>query len=51
MGGDILYIIAAVLIIIWIVAFFGYNVTDFVHLLIGIAVLLILVRLISGRRL
>jgi len=48
---NILYIIAVVFIILWAVGYFGYNAGKFIHILIFVAVVLILLRIISGRRL
>ncbi|RPA69700.1 lmo0937 family membrane protein [Cyclobacteriaceae bacterium YHN15] len=48
--GNLLYIIAVVLIIIWAVGFLGYNSGGLIHVLLVIAVVAILLRVISGRR-
>jgi len=48
--GNILYIIAVVLIIAWLIGFVGYSLGGVIHILLIIAVIAIIVRLISGRR-
>ena len=46
-----LYTIAIVLIVLWLLGFVSsYTMGGFIHILIVVAVVLILVRLISGRR-
>jgi hypothetical protein len=46
-----LYTIAVVLIIMWLLGMVsGYAIGGFIHLLLVIAVIMILVNLISGRR-
>jgi hypothetical protein len=46
-----LYTIAVVLIILWLLGFVsGYVIGGFIHILLVIAVIMILVNLISGRR-
>jgi hypothetical protein len=48
--GNILYIIAVVLIIGWLVGFFAFHAGGIIHALLVIAVIAIIVRLIQGRR-
>ncbi len=48
--GNILYIIAVVLIIGWILGFFVYSAGSLIHILLVIAVIAILIQIISGRR-
>jgi hypothetical protein len=46
-----LYTIAVVLIILWLLGFVsGYAIGGFIHILLVIAVIMILVNLISGRK-
>lgn len=47
--NNILYLIAIVMIIFWIIGFFVYTVGAVIHLLLIIAAMAILLRLISGR--
>lgn len=49
--SDILYIIAIILIIGWLLGFFVFSLGSLIHVLIVFAVIAILFRLIRGRRL
>ena len=47
--GNILYIIAVILVIIWAVSFFGgYSTGGIIHVLLVIAIIAILLRIIRG---
>lgn len=46
----LLYIIAIILIIGWLLGFFVYSAGGLIHILLVLAVIAILIRLISGRR-
>jgi hypothetical protein len=48
--GNLLYIIAVLLLIGWAVGFFAYSAGGIIHVLLVIAVIAILFRLISGSR-
>lgn len=48
--GNLLYIIAVILIIGWLVGFVGYNAGGLIHILLVIAVIVILLRVIQGRK-
>ncbi|MBU3926316.1 MAG: lmo0937 family membrane protein [Bacteroidetes bacterium] len=48
--GSLLYIIAIILIIGWAIGYFAYSAGEMIHILLVIAVIAILFRLISGRR-
>jgi hypothetical protein len=48
--GNLLYIVAVILIIAWAIGFIGYSVGGMIHVLLVIAVIAILFRLIQGRR-
>lgn len=49
--GNILYIIAVILIIGWLLGMFAFHVTGFlIHALLVIAVIMIIINLVSGRR-
>jgi|GEM_PF-154589 len=48
--GNLLYIIAIVLIIAWAIGFWGLNLGSLIHILLVIAVIAIILRLIRGRR-
>ncbi len=47
---NLLYIIAVVLVIGWVLGFFVYNAGGLIHALLVIAVIMILFRVISGRK-
>ena len=49
--GNILYIIAVVLIILWLIGYAGYGVGGLFHGLLIIAAVAIIFRLIKGKRL
>lgn len=48
--SDLLYIIAIILIIGWLLGAFVFSVGSIIHVLLVIAVVAILLRLIRGRR-
>ncbi|MBK7871482.1 MAG: lmo0937 family membrane protein [Saprospiraceae bacterium] len=48
--GNLLYIIAAILVIGWLVGFVGYNAGGIIHILLVIAVIVVLLRVIQGRK-
>jgi hypothetical protein len=48
--GNLLYIVAVILIIAWAVGFIGYSAGGLIHVLLVIAVIAIIVRVIQGRR-
>jgi len=47
--GNLLYIIAVILIIGWAIGFFGYAAGGLIHILLVIAIIAIILRLIQGR--
>ncbi len=47
--GNLLYTIAVIMIIVWAIGFFGYAAGGLIHLLLVIAIIVILLRVISGR--
>ena len=47
--GSLLYVVAVILIVGWILGFFVFNAGSIIHLLLVIAVIAILLRLIRGR--
>lgn len=49
MGGNLLYILAVILIIGWLLGFFAFNVGNIIHVLLVIAVIAIIVQLVRGR--
>jgi len=48
--GNILYIIAVILIIGWAIGFIGYGAGGLIHVLLVIAVIAVLFRIIQGRK-
>lgn len=48
--GNLLYIIAVILIIAWAIGFIGYSVGGLIHVLLVIAIIAVLLRLIGGRK-
>jgi len=48
--GNLLYVIAVVLLIAWAIGFFGYSVGGVIHILLVIAIIAVLFRVIQGRR-
>jgi hypothetical protein len=48
--GNLLYIIAVILIIAWAIGFVGYNAGGIIHILLIIAVIAVILRVIQGRR-
>jgi hypothetical protein len=49
--SDLLYFIAAVLIIGWLVGVFVFSLTGIIHLLLVFAIISVLMRIIRGKRL
>ena len=48
--GNLLYILAVILIIGWAIGFFAYNLGTIIHILLVIAIISILLRAIQGRK-
>jgi hypothetical protein len=48
--GNLLYLIAVVLIILWAIGFLGYGLGWLIHILLLLAVVAILLRIIEGRK-
>jgi hypothetical protein len=46
--GNLLYVIALVLVIIWAIGFLGYHASGLIHILLVIAIISILLRVIRG---
>jgi hypothetical protein len=47
--GNLLYVVAAVLIILWVIAFVGFNLGQIIHILLVIAIIAVLFRVIRGK--
>lgn len=48
--GNLLYIIAVILIIAWAIGFIGYSAGGIIHILLVIAVIAIIVKILQGRK-
>jgi Family of unknown function (DUF5670) len=48
--GNLLYIIAVILIIGWLVGFFAFHAGGLIHALLVIAVIAVLLRIIQGKK-
>jgi hypothetical protein len=47
--GNLLYVIAVILVIGWAVGFFAYGAGSLIHILVGLAIIAVLFRVIRGR--
>jgi uncharacterized membrane protein YtjA (UPF0391 family) len=48
--GNLLYLIAVILLIAWAIGFIGYSAGGIIHILLVIAIIAIVLRLIRGDR-
>lgn len=48
--GNLLYMIAVVLVIVWAIGFLGYSMGGLIHILLVIAIISVILRVIQGRR-
>jgi hypothetical protein len=48
--NSLLYIIAVILVIGWLIGFVGYSAGGLIHILLVLAIIAILFRIIAGRR-
>lgn len=48
--GNLLYIIAVILVIIWAIGFLGYQSGGIIHILLVIAAIAVILRVIQGRK-
>jgi hypothetical protein len=48
--GNLLYIAAVVLIILWAVGYFAYSAGSIIHILLVIAIIAVLLRVIQGKK-
>ena len=48
--GNLLYFIAVILIIGWVIGFFVYSAGSIIHVLLVIAIIAIIFRVIQGRK-
>jgi len=48
--GNLLYVLAVILLIAWAIGFFAYSAGSIIHILLVIAIIAIILRVIQGRR-
>jgi hypothetical protein len=48
--GNLLYIVAVILIIGWAIGFIGYGAGGIIHILLVIALIAVILRVIQGRK-
>ncbi len=48
--GNLLYVIAVILLIAWAIGFIGYSAGGIIHVLLVIAIIAIILRVIQGRK-
>jgi hypothetical protein len=48
--GNLLYIIAVILIIIWAIGFLGFHAGSIIHAALVIGIILFIIQLISGKK-
>ena len=48
--GNLLYVLAVILIIGWVIGFFVYSAGSIIHVLLVIAIIAILFRVIQGKK-
>jgi hypothetical protein len=48
--GNLLYVIAVILVIAWAIGFLGYQAGGLIHILLVIALISVLLRLIQGNK-
>lgn len=48
--GNLLYLVAVILIIFWAIGFLGYQSGGIIHILLVLAIISVIFRVIQGRR-
>jgi hypothetical protein len=48
--GNLLYLVAVILIIAWAIGFIGYSIGGVIHILLVIALIAIILRVIQGKK-
>lgn len=48
--GNLLYIIAVILVLFWAIGFFAYSAGSIIHALLVIAIIAVLIRVIQGNK-
>jgi hypothetical protein len=49
--SNLLYTVAVILVILWAIGYLGFHTGGIIHILLVIAIIVVLFRVISGRRL
>jgi hypothetical protein len=49
--GNLLYVVAVILLIAWAIGFVGYNAGGIIHILLVIAIIAVILRVIQGKKL
>lgn len=45
--GNLLYTIAVILVVVWLIGFFGYHLGGLLHILLGLALIAVIFRLLA----
>ncbi|HSY77050.1 MAG TPA: lmo0937 family membrane protein [Bacteroidia bacterium] len=48
--GNLLYLVAVILVILWAIGFLGYNAGGLIHVLLIIALIAVILRVIQGKK-
>jgi hypothetical protein len=48
--GNLLYYVAVILVILWLIGFLGYQAGGIIHILLVTAIIAVILRIIQGRR-
>lgn len=48
--GNLLYIVAVVLLILWAIGYLGFNAGGIIHVLLVIALIAVILRVIQGKK-
>jgi hypothetical protein len=48
--GNLLYTVAVILVILWAIGYLGFHAGGIIHLLLVIAIIVILIRVIQGKK-
>jgi len=48
--GNLLYTVAVILVIIWAIGYVGYGTGGLIHILLAIAIVVVLLRVIQGKK-
>jgi len=48
--GNLLYIVAVILVIAWLIGFVGYSAGGIIHILLVIAAIAVILQLVQGNR-